>query len=297
MSDAGYTESKPPAPQSPLRSSGKRKLSDASTEKPDATTSENKPKKARTEPDSSNGWTFEKGPSLGKVASVEQHLGVLKKGGSTIFFGPKKLAAKLRDNTLYYDDKGVNCFRVDMTIQSHGQDDVEGKSVGCFIAAADAIKAQLEETLNKTVLIHCDNGRSRTAHALIVFLMRHHSLSADAAAAFITAAQKERGLQTFSTAPATTAGRETYFDWIKKAEKGGTINDEGTDYLAMYSFSKPLVDETKWVCLVGENRSKLEKEFVKQQKLETKAEKKRADKGPPEQEKAANGPSENDSVT
>jgi hypothetical protein len=276
MSNTNPADSEPKGSKYALRtrSSSKRKREDESAETSGATTPENKSKKARSESYDTKGWTSEKGESLGKVKMEQQSVGVLKKDASTIFFGPKKLATKLHKMTFQHDGKGVNCFRIDMTTQSHGQGDVEDSSVGCFIAAADAINGQLNASVNKTVLIHCDNGRSRTAHALIVFLMRHHGFTAAAAAAFITDAQKERGLKSFSTSPETTKDRETYFDWIKRAESGGKIHDKSTDYLATYSLSRPLKDETKWLCLVGENASTLEKEFGKQEKIHLKTQEK-----------------------
>ncbi|MFC4726927.1 hypothetical protein [Coralloluteibacterium thermophilus] len=92
-----------------------------------------------------------------------------------------------------------------------------------FIAAADRLHSLL--ATSNTVTLHCVNGKSRTACALLVFLIRHHAVAYAEAATFVTAMQAERRAHepgfSFDLARQGTTG--SYAQWIEAWWRAGRL--------------------------------------------------------------------------
>lgn len=187
-------------------------------------------------------WTHSTGDYIGIVKGKGQLLGILQnaKKGWTIKFGPASIGS----------NRSVN--RIDMTGQDHStnKDTPEG-TVGCFIAAADAIKYELEN--NGTILIHCAAGNSRTGHALIVFLMRHEGFDANSAGEFVMTAQNKRGCP-FNLNPKKST--ETYFEWILRLENDVKNKGNSGEKKATYLTSQPGENSNKILHHIAGNKSR-----------------------------------------
>lgn len=111
-------------------------------------------------------------------------------------------------------DKGNT--RIDLRYLSHGMDDTAEKALAGFIAAADSIQKQLART-GRHAIVYCANGNSRTAFALIAFLVRHEGFEYEDAAKFVAAGQSEREDITFSLTK--QVNNNSYYRWLKDGQE------------------------------------------------------------------------------
>ncbi|WCD82967.1 dual specificity protein phosphatase family protein [Pseudomonas sp. TUM22785] len=163
-----------------------------------------------------NGWTISAGYRTGEIKGPR---------GETIYFGSYHHLAKTAN-------------RVDLRDMSHGSDDTEDKCIPCFIAAADIMHSELQS--GNAATVHCRNGNSRTAFALIAYFARHQGFTIKDAGAFITEGQKERtdGL-VFSLEK--QANNNSYWRWINNPKWSPILTDptKGKEYRAAHSISGP----------------------------------------------------------
>ncbi len=136
------------------------------------------------------------------------------------------LTHEKRGEIIFGSRKGINRQRrggagnlqaIDLSGMEHGSvDDSPEKAIPCFLAAADLIDRVLGAPGHK-VYLHCGHGNSRTAFALITFLVRHGGFSWDDATTFVTAGQHERLDINFQLN--TSGPNGSYLEWLGAAER------------------------------------------------------------------------------
>ena len=130
-------------------------------------------------------------------------------------------------------------------------DDSKDKAIPCFIAAADLIHRELSQ--HGKVCINCGNGNSRTAFALMTYLIRHQSFSWTEASEFVSAGQAERSDIDFKLR--TEGPNGSYCEWIESSIKKIT-GEKTTDYIGGHVKLTSKSDANKSVFSVVPNASK-----------------------------------------
>lgn len=157
-----------------------------------------------------------------------------------------------------FGDRGVDVIspcRIDLTHMAHGMDDSAEKAIPCFKAAADLIDDHLKQ--GRAATIHCGHGRSRTAFALIVFLMRHHAFSYKDASELVSVGIVERGVN-FDLARKSAQVDQGYQDWVGDARDDivNTVGAEDRSSLRAHHVATEVRKTTNKVFLaVLQNRS------------------------------------------
>lgn len=118
-------------------------------------------------------------------------------GSNKIYLASSRYIKKSQQAKIsnFYQEKNIE-ENIDLTkiIQIHGSiEDTKELNMPNFVTAAQKI----QEGLNKhsSVLVNCNNGRSRTGTAVALYLMVYEKLSADKAIEVVNTALAERGVE------------------------------------------------------------------------------------------------------
>ena len=170
----------------------------------------------------------------------DDHYGTLshpEKG--TIIFGSRTGIRRQRKGP------AGNLQAIDLTDMEHGIDDSAELAVPCFIAAADLIQRVLNLAGHK-VYLHCGHGNSRTAFAMMTYLVRHGGgFTWEDATEFVASGQSERLDITFQLH--THGPNGSYLEWLTAAQ--ARLTDLQESHTATRSWL--LQDNGKMVHLVA----------------------------------------------
>lgn len=157
-------------------------------------------------------WTIEGGDNYGTLDHTTK---------GTIIFGSRKGINRQRKGG------AGNLQAIDLSDMAHGVDDSSDQAIPSFIAAADLIHQILGMEGHK-VYLHCGHGNSRTAFALITYLVRHGGFTWDEATAFVEAGQKERIDIKFKLD--TDGPNGSYLGWLGAAkERIANLSEKHTE--------------------------------------------------------------------
>ncbi|MEW9570529.1 hypothetical protein ABQJ54_02055 [Rhodanobacter sp. Si-c] len=186
-------------------------------------------------PHQQHNWTITAGDNYGTLSHDQK--------GAIIFGSRKGINRQRRGGA-------GNLQAIDLSDMAHGVDDSADQAVPCFIAAADLIERILGAPGRK-VYLHCGHGNSRTAFAMMTYLVRHGGgFSWDEATAFVTAGQSERHDINFQLD--THGPNGSYLGWLGAAQ--ARITDLQERHTARRSWL--LQDKGRMVYLVAADAPK-----------------------------------------
>lgn len=141
----------------------------------------------------------------------------------------KRDATKVKTYNLY-EQLGIG-FNCDLSGIAHGTDkDVPNVNMPKFHAWSNKMHVYLEKNKDKSVLVNCNNGRSRTGTVVALYLMKYHNLSADNAISIVTSVLRFRGIVKDSINIQTTNLNGNYGDWLRRWEvENKNVRNEKAD--------------------------------------------------------------------
>lgn len=129
----------------------------------------------------------------------------------------KQSEAKVKNNKLY-EKLGIvlNC---DLSQMEHGTaKDVPNLNMPIFHTWADKIYTCLGVNTSKSVLVNCNNGRSRTGTVVALYLMKYHKFSTTDAMSIVNSVLRFRGITKDSINVQTMNLHGNYGDWLRRWE-------------------------------------------------------------------------------